>query len=136
MRIYLANKARQLPVEKQVQWHGVLVCENFPEGIMIYEYARIQILTVQDLVQWKSPIVGPQIWSQMEKLVFLEIWDVPWRISMATSRRGTINYGVHGEPSGSRLDSSTNPRPNGNHDLNPECNPIALTILTLPLNPV
>ena len=45
MRIYLANKARQLPVEKQVQWHGVLVCENFPEGIMIYEYARIRIVT-------------------------------------------------------------------------------------------
>ena len=33
-----------------------------------------------------------QIWSQIEKLVFLEIWDVPWRISMATTRRGTFKY--------------------------------------------
>ena len=31
-----------------------------------------------------------QIWSQIEKLIFLEICDVPWRISMATSRRGTF----------------------------------------------
>ena len=26
-----------------------------------------------------------QIWSQVETLMFFEIWDVPWRISMATS---------------------------------------------------
>ena len=30
-----------------------------------------------------------QIWSQIEKLSFLEIWDVHWRISMGTTRRGT-----------------------------------------------
>ena len=31
-----------------------------------------------------------QIWSQIEKLVFLEIWDLPWPISMATTGRGTF----------------------------------------------
>ena len=34
--------------------------------------------------------LAAQIWSQIEKLFFLEIWDVPWRISMATIRRGTF----------------------------------------------
>ena len=34
-----------------------------------------------------------------------------------------VYYGVHGETSGSGLDSSTNPKPNRNHDFNPECNP-------------
>ena len=33
-----------------------------------------------------------QIWSQIENLVFLEIWDVPWLISMATIRRGTFMF--------------------------------------------
>ena len=47
---------------------------------MIYEYARIRILTLG--VRWKQPRVG-QIWPQIQKLIFLEIWDVPWRISMA-----------------------------------------------------
>ena len=41
MRIQLANETRQLPVEKNIQWPGVLVCESFPEGIVISEYARI-----------------------------------------------------------------------------------------------
>ena len=38
---------------KKVQWRGVLVFENFPEGIMhmISEYARIGILTLR--VRWK-----------------------------------------------------------------------------------
>ena len=26
----------------------------------------------------------------METLIFLEIWDAPWQISMATIRRGTL----------------------------------------------
>ena len=39
-----------------------------------------------------------QIWSQIEKLVFLEIWNVPWRISMATSRRGTFTCTGHTRP--------------------------------------
>ena len=53
MRIQLSKKARQLPVEKKVhdQWPGVLVFDNFSEGIMISEYARIRILTLR--VQWK-----------------------------------------------------------------------------------
>ena len=55
---------------------------------MIPEHARIRILTLR--VCWKWPRVG-QIWSQIEKLTFLENWDVPWRISMATIRRGTFN---------------------------------------------
>ena len=63
----------------------------FPEGIMISEYAWIRILTLR--VRWKSSTVG-QIWSQIEKLIFLEIWDVPWRISMATIRRGTFMYDI------------------------------------------
>ena len=37
MRIQLAKKTRQLPVGKKVQWPGVLVVGNFPEGIMISE---------------------------------------------------------------------------------------------------
>ena len=87
MRIQLAKEKRQLPVGKKVQWPGVLVFGNFPEGIMISEDARIRIRTWR--VRWKYPRVG-QIWSQIEKLVFLEIGDVPWRISMATTRRGTF----------------------------------------------
>ena len=51
MRVQLAKKARQLPVGKNVQWHGVLVFQNSPEGIMISECARIRILTLR--VQWK-----------------------------------------------------------------------------------
>ena len=47
MYIQLGKKARQLPVEKKVQWPGVLVFEIFPEGIMISEYAQIRILTLQ-----------------------------------------------------------------------------------------
>ena len=87
MRIQLAKETRQLPVGKKVQWPGVLVFEKFPEGITISEYARIRILTLR--VRWKHPGVG-QIWSSIEKLIFLEIWDVPWRISMATICRGTF----------------------------------------------
>ena len=51
MQIQLAKETRQLSVGKKVQWPGVLVCEEFPEGIMISEYARILILTLQ--VRWK-----------------------------------------------------------------------------------
>ena len=40
-------------------------------------------------ISWKVSRVG-QIWSQIEKLGFLEIWDVPGRIFMATIRRGTF----------------------------------------------
>ena len=87
MRIQLAKETRQSPVGKKVQWPGVLVFENFPEGIVISEYARIRILTLR--VCWKHPRVG-QIWPQIKKLDFLDIWDVPWPISMATIRRGTF----------------------------------------------
>ena len=87
MRIQLAKQTRQSPGGKKVQWPGVLVFENFPEGIMISEYARIRILTLR--VRWKQSRVG-QIWSQIEKLMFLEIWNVAWRISMVTTRRGTF----------------------------------------------
>ena len=47
------KETRQSPVGKQVQWPGVLVLENSPEGIMIseYAYARIRILTLR--VRWK-----------------------------------------------------------------------------------
>ena len=89
MRIQLAKETRQLPVGKKVQLPGVLVFENFVERIMISEHARIRILTLR--VCWKWPRVG-QIWSQIEKLIFLEIWDVPWQISMTTIRRGTFIY--------------------------------------------
>ena len=51
MQIQLTKETRQSLVEKKVQWPGVLVFENFPEGIMISEYARIRILTLQ--VRWK-----------------------------------------------------------------------------------
>ena len=53
MRIQLAKETRQLPVGEKVQWPGVLVLENFSEGIMISEYARIlmRILTLR--VCWK-----------------------------------------------------------------------------------
>ena len=46
MRIQLAKQTRQSPVEKKVQWPGVLVFEIIPEGIMISEYAQIHILTI------------------------------------------------------------------------------------------
>ena len=63
MRIQLAKKTRQLPVEKTVQWPVVLVFGTLPQGIMTSEYARIRIIRVR----WKWPIVG-QIWCQIEKL--------------------------------------------------------------------
>ena len=93
MQIQLTKETRQLPGGKKVQWPGVLVFEKIPEGIMISEYARIRILTLP--VRWKHPRVG-QIWSQIEKLFSLEIWDVPWRISMATRRLFTGRYGPLG----------------------------------------
>ena len=65
MRIQLAKETTQSPVGEKVQWPGVLVFENFPEGIVISEYARIQILTLR--VRWKWLRAG-QIWSQIEKL--------------------------------------------------------------------
>ena len=95
MRIQLAKETRQLPVGGKVQWPGVLVFENFSDGITISEHSRIRILTLR--VSWKQPIVG-QILSQIEKLFFLEIWDVPWRISMATIRRGTFTWHLHFVP--------------------------------------
>ena len=82
MRIQLAKETRQSPVENKVLWPGVLVFENFPEGIVISKYARIRILTLR--LRWKYPRVG-QIWSQIETLIFFEIWDAPWWISMATT---------------------------------------------------
>ena len=51
MRIQLATETRQLSVGKKVQWPGVLVFEDFPEGIMISEYVRIRVLTLR--VGWK-----------------------------------------------------------------------------------
>ena len=51
MRIQLAKETRQSPVEEKVQCPGVLVFGNFPEGIMISEYAWIRILTLR--VRWK-----------------------------------------------------------------------------------
>ena len=87
MRIQLAKETRQPPGGQNFQWPGVLVFEKFSEGIMISEHAQIRILTLR--VRWKSPRVG-QIWPQIEKLIFREIWDVPWRISKATIRRGTF----------------------------------------------
>ena len=81
MRIQLAKEIRHLRIENNVQWPGELVFKTFSEGIMVPEYARIRILTLR--VRWKSSRVG-QIWSPIELLTFLEIWDAPWRVSMAT----------------------------------------------------
>ena len=47
MRIQLAKETRQSLVGENIQWPGVLVFENFPEGIVISEYARIRILTLR-----------------------------------------------------------------------------------------
>ena len=51
MRIQLAEEANQLPVGKTVQWPGVFVFENFPDGTMTSECAQIRILTLR--VRWK-----------------------------------------------------------------------------------
>ena len=51
MRIQLAKEARQWPDGKTDQWPRVLVFGNVPEGIKIFEYARIRILTLR--VRWK-----------------------------------------------------------------------------------
>ena len=67
----IATKSRQLQVGKQVQWHGVLVFQGFSSGIMISEYARNNNRILALRMRWKWPIVG-QIWSQIEKLVFLD----------------------------------------------------------------
>ena len=71
MRIQLAKETRQPPVAKKVQWPGVLVFENFSEGIMISEHAQIRILALRS--RWKKPREG-QIWSQIEKLIFSLGW--------------------------------------------------------------
>ena len=47
MQIQLAKETRQLPLGKKVQWPGMLVFANFPEGIMISEYAQIRVLTLR-----------------------------------------------------------------------------------------
>ena len=49
MRIQLAKETRQPPVGEKVQWPGVfaIVFDNFSEGIMISEHARIRILTLR-----------------------------------------------------------------------------------------
>ena len=47
MRIQIAKETRKPPVAKKGQWPGVLVFEHFPEGMMIFEYARIRILTLR-----------------------------------------------------------------------------------------
>ena len=46
-----SQKSKTIAGWKKVQWPGVLVFENSPEGFMISEYARIRILTLR--VQWK-----------------------------------------------------------------------------------
>ena len=57
MRMKIAKETRPMLVGKTVQWPGVLVFENLPEGItagasgMISEYARIRNLTLR--VRWK-----------------------------------------------------------------------------------
>ena len=51
MRMQVAKVTSQSPVEKKVQWPGLLVFENVPEEIIISEYPRIQILTLR--VRWK-----------------------------------------------------------------------------------
>ena len=51
MRMQLAKETRQLPVGTKAQWPGVLVFENFPEGVMVFEYAWIRVLTLR--VLWK-----------------------------------------------------------------------------------
>ena len=55
MRIQLAiaKETRQPPVGENVQWPGVLVFENFSEGIMISEHARIRINILTLRVRWK-----------------------------------------------------------------------------------
>ena len=46
-----------------------------------------------------------QIWSQIEKLTSLEIRDVPWRISMATTRRGAFIWVPEADQLGPRPES-------------------------------
>ena len=53
MRIQLAKQTvtRQPPVGKKVQWPGVVVFDNFPEGITISEYAHSAIYLIRQAAQ-------------------------------------------------------------------------------------
>ena len=51
-----SQRHKTITGRKKIQWPGVLVFENFSEGIMISEHARIRILTLR--VRWKKPRMG------------------------------------------------------------------------------
>ena len=61
---------------------------HFPKEIVIFKSARISLPTTR--VFGKYPRVR-QIYCQMEKLIFLEIWKVNWGSGKATNHRGTFN---------------------------------------------
>ena len=65
--------------------------QHFPKENVIFKTAsaRISILTTR--VFGKYPRVR-QICTQMEKLVFLEIWKMNWGSAKATNHCGTFKW--------------------------------------------
>ena len=82
-----------MPVGKKVQGpgvtSGVLVFESSLGGIMISEYARCRLDSSSDITSaLEIDKSGANLISDRKGC--LEIWDVPWRIPMETTRRGTF----------------------------------------------
>ena len=82
--LLVALSGWESPVGKKVQWPGVLVLE-----ITIFRLcsdSNSGIASAREIVKSGANLVSDI------KVNFLEIWNVPWRISMATIRRGAFIY--------------------------------------------
>ena len=64
--------------------------ENFPEGIVDIRGFRMCSNSSSDITSELEIAKGGTNLVSDRKVDFLDIWDVPWRISMATTRRGTF----------------------------------------------
>ena len=63
--------------------------QHFPKENVIFKNARISIQTTR--VFGKYPRVR-QICPQMQKMIFLEIWQMNWGSAKATNHCGTFTY--------------------------------------------
>ena len=84
--------------------------QHFPKETVIFKTAQISIPTTR--VFGKYPRVR-QIYSQMEKLSFLEIWNMNWGSAKATNHCGTFMYNMKLKISvcGCPQPAHKNPRP-------------------------
>ena len=66
---------------------------HFPKEVVIFKNDRILIPTTR--VFGKYPRVR-QIYPQMKKLIFLEIWKANWEGDKASDHRGTFMWAIQG----------------------------------------